>query len=211
MRLMREKQIFAVPTFTIFEYFAEHGETPAQAARERGMLDFKTQEFRKQIAAGRFRWPWDRTLGRFTWDAGAGVGSDGEVWDAAAGSDTGGPAEWSEIARLGGTDWGAGGGLSGDVIAVSGDPLQDIGVLGNVSFCDEGWGSLQEVNRLRTAALKANCECRVYDMPEGISRYESSLNPIYLDPIYLDPIYPDPAYQSAVSRIFGIVFRPVPV
>src|ERR1700691_5150118 len=35
MRLMREKQIFAVPTFTIFEYFAEHAETPAQAARER--------------------------------------------------------------------------------------------------------------------------------------------------------------------------------
>jgi len=31
MRLMKEKQIFAVPTFTIFEYFAEHAATPAQA------------------------------------------------------------------------------------------------------------------------------------------------------------------------------------
>ena len=39
-------------------------------------------------------------------------------------------------------------------------------------------------------------------MPEGISRYESSLNPIYLNPIYLDPIYPDPAYQS-LSREFS--------
>src|ERR1035438_3182194 len=30
MKLMREKQIFAVPTFTIFEYFAEHPATPAE-------------------------------------------------------------------------------------------------------------------------------------------------------------------------------------
>src|SRR5712692_1086002 len=49
MRLMREKQIFAVPTFTIFDYFAEHAESPAQAAREHQMLDFKVQEFRKQV------------------------------------------------------------------------------------------------------------------------------------------------------------------
>jgi len=93
-------------------------------------------------------------VGRFHMDAGAGVGSDGEVWDAAAGSDTGGPAEWSEIARLGGTDWGAGGGYLADVIAVSGDPLQEYWGAGKCIVCDEGWGSLQEVNRLRTAAPK---------------------------------------------------------
>src|ERR1700727_121996 len=52
MRLMREKQIFAVPTFTIFEYFAEHAETPAQAGRERQMLDLHRQEFLNQISAG---------------------------------------------------------------------------------------------------------------------------------------------------------------
>jgi imidazolonepropionase-like amidohydrolase len=52
MRLMREKQIFAVPTFTIFEYFADHAATPAQVARERQMLDLHAQEFKKQIAAG---------------------------------------------------------------------------------------------------------------------------------------------------------------
>ncbi len=52
MRLMREKQIFAVPTFTIFEYFAEHAATPAQGAREHQILDLKIQEFKKQIAAG---------------------------------------------------------------------------------------------------------------------------------------------------------------
>src|SRR5271154_4246275 len=52
IRLMKEKQIFAVPTFTIFEYFAEHAATPAQAAHERAMLEVKIQDFRKQIAAG---------------------------------------------------------------------------------------------------------------------------------------------------------------
>ena len=52
MRLMREKQIFAVPTFAIAEYFAEHAASPAAAEREHRMLDFHAQEFRKQLAAG---------------------------------------------------------------------------------------------------------------------------------------------------------------
>jgi imidazolonepropionase-like amidohydrolase len=52
MRLMREKQIFAVPTFTIIEYFADHAATPAAGARERQVLDFHAAEFRKQLAAG---------------------------------------------------------------------------------------------------------------------------------------------------------------
>jgi len=52
MRLMREKQIFAVPTFTIAEYFADHAASPAAAEREHRMLDFHAQEFRKQLAAG---------------------------------------------------------------------------------------------------------------------------------------------------------------
>jgi imidazolonepropionase-like amidohydrolase len=52
MRIMREKQIFAVPTFTISEYFAEHATTPEAAARERAVLDFHASEFKKQLAAG---------------------------------------------------------------------------------------------------------------------------------------------------------------
>jgi imidazolonepropionase-like amidohydrolase len=52
VQLMRKKQIFAVPTFTIFEYFAEHAATPADGARERAMLNYHAQEFKKQIAAG---------------------------------------------------------------------------------------------------------------------------------------------------------------
>ena len=52
MRLMKEKGIFAVPTFTIFEYFATHRESQDQAATESAMLDYKIAEFKKQIAAG---------------------------------------------------------------------------------------------------------------------------------------------------------------
>jgi imidazolonepropionase-like amidohydrolase len=52
MELMREKQIFAVPTFTIFEYFADHAATSAEGALNRQMLNYHAQEFRKQIAAG---------------------------------------------------------------------------------------------------------------------------------------------------------------
>jgi imidazolonepropionase-like amidohydrolase len=52
MRLMIQKQIPAVPTFTIFEYFAQHAESPARAAREQALLDYKIAEFKKQVAAG---------------------------------------------------------------------------------------------------------------------------------------------------------------
>jgi imidazolonepropionase-like amidohydrolase len=52
MRLMREKHIFAVPTFTISEYFAAHAATPQAAQREQQILDLHVQEFRKQLAAG---------------------------------------------------------------------------------------------------------------------------------------------------------------
>jgi len=52
MRLMREKGIFAVPTFAIFDYFAHHRESQDQAAAEAEMLDYKIREFKRQIAAG---------------------------------------------------------------------------------------------------------------------------------------------------------------
>lgn len=52
MALMKEKHIPAVPTFTIFEYFADHAPTPEAAAREHAMLDYKIHEFKRQVAAG---------------------------------------------------------------------------------------------------------------------------------------------------------------
>jgi imidazolonepropionase-like amidohydrolase len=50
MRLMKAKNIPAVPTFTIFEYFMNASE--AGARRERPMFEYKVKEFKKQIAAG---------------------------------------------------------------------------------------------------------------------------------------------------------------
>ena len=52
MHLMREKHIPAVPTFAIFDYFARHRESQDQAALEAAMLDYKIAEFKKQLAAG---------------------------------------------------------------------------------------------------------------------------------------------------------------
>lgn len=52
VRLMRDKKIFAVPTFTIFDYFAHHRSSADEAAREGALLDFKIREFKKQVAAG---------------------------------------------------------------------------------------------------------------------------------------------------------------
>ena len=134
IRLMKEKQIFAVPTFTIFEYFAEHAATPRQSAHEHQILDLKVQEFKKQVAAG---------------------------VPMAAGSDVGPfphgtqarefvlmvkygmsplavlQADLLNGAKLLGWEGQIGSleaGYLADVIAVPGDPLQDISVLGNVAF-----------------------------------------------------------------------------
>lgn len=52
VRLMREKQIFAVPTFAISEYFADHAGSPEATAARRRTLEYHAGEFRKQMAAG---------------------------------------------------------------------------------------------------------------------------------------------------------------
>jgi imidazolonepropionase-like amidohydrolase len=51
-RCAREKQILAVPTFTIFEYFADHAENPSATTRQRAIFEYHTAEFKKQMAAG---------------------------------------------------------------------------------------------------------------------------------------------------------------
>jgi imidazolonepropionase-like amidohydrolase len=138
MRLMKEKQIFAVPTFTIFEYFADHAETPARAAHEHEMLDLKVQDFRKQVAAG----------------VPMAVGSD--VGPFPHGTQARElqlmvqygmsplavlQADLINGAKLLGWEGKIGSleaGYFADVIAVAGDPLQDVGVLKNVPFVMKG-------------------------------------------------------------------------
>jgi imidazolonepropionase-like amidohydrolase len=52
MRLMRERQIYAVPTFTIQEYFAAHASSPEGAADEHQLLDYHVQQFHRQLEHG---------------------------------------------------------------------------------------------------------------------------------------------------------------
>ncbi|HLW88011.1 MAG TPA: amidohydrolase family protein [Terriglobales bacterium] len=138
MRLMREKQIFAVPTFTIFEYFADHAASPEAAARERQMLALHAQEFPRQLAAG----------------VPMAVGSD--VGPFPHGTQArelvlmvkyGMPplavlqADLLNGAKLLGWDGQIGvlkTGYFADVIAVQGDPLKDISALQNVKFVMKG-------------------------------------------------------------------------
>src|SRR5579863_4109900 len=52
MRMMHDKQIFAVPTFTIIQYFIEHAATPEQSTREQLLQVVHARNFAKQLAAG---------------------------------------------------------------------------------------------------------------------------------------------------------------
>jgi imidazolonepropionase-like amidohydrolase len=138
MRLMREKQIFAVPTFAIAEYFADHAASPVQSEREHRMQDFHALEFRKQLAAG----------------VPMAVGSD--VGPFPHGTQA---REFNLMVKYGMTPLAAlrAGLLNGakllgwqdqigalksgylaDIIAVPGDPLNDISVLQKVSFVMKG-------------------------------------------------------------------------
>ncbi len=134
MRIMKEKQIFAVPTFTIFEYFADHAATPQQAAREHQVLDLKIQEFKKQIAAG-VPMAVGSDVGPFPHGTQARelllMVKYGMSPLAALQTDL------LNGAKLLGWDGQIGSleaGYLADVIAVPGDPLQDMSVLQNVSF-----------------------------------------------------------------------------
>jgi imidazolonepropionase-like amidohydrolase len=52
MQLMKQKHIPAVPTLLIFEYFAEHPVNPADAQQARALFDYKAHEFGRQVKAG---------------------------------------------------------------------------------------------------------------------------------------------------------------
>jgi imidazolonepropionase-like amidohydrolase len=138
MRLMREKQIYAVPTFAIAEYFGDHAASPEASKLEHQMQDYHAQEFRKQLAAG----------------VPMAVGSD--VGPFPHGTQARefvlmvqyGMAPLSTLqadllngAKLLGWDGQIGAlkpGYYADVIAVPGDPLQDISLLQKVRFVMKG-------------------------------------------------------------------------
>jgi imidazolonepropionase-like amidohydrolase len=134
MRIMREKQIFAVPTFTISEYFAEHAATPEAAAREQAMLDLHVTDFKKQLAAnvpialgsdvGPF--PHGTQAREFILMVKYGMSPLAAIQ---AGTLNGAKLlGWQdEIGALKP-------GYQADIVAVPGNPLDDISALGKVSF-----------------------------------------------------------------------------
>jgi imidazolonepropionase-like amidohydrolase len=134
MRLMREKQIFAVPTFTIFEYFAEHAATPARAEYEHRMLDLKVQDFRKQVSAG-IPMAVGSDVGPFPHGTQAQefvlMVKHGMSPLAVLQADL---LNGAKLLRWDGQIGVLEAGYLADIVAVSGDPLQDIGELKNVSF-----------------------------------------------------------------------------
>jgi imidazolonepropionase-like amidohydrolase len=134
MRLMREKQIFAVPTFTIFEYFADHAATPAQGARDRQLLDLHAQEFKKQLAAG-VPFAMGSDVGPFP----HGTQAREFVLMVKFGMSPLAALQAGTLngAKLLGWQNQIGvlkPGYDADIIAVPGDPLQDIAALQKVSF-----------------------------------------------------------------------------
>jgi imidazolonepropionase-like amidohydrolase len=138
IRTMREKQIFAVPTFTIVEYFADHAASPAQAERERQMLEFHVEEFHKQIAAGV-----PMAVGSDVGPFPHGTQAREFVLMVKHGMSPVAALRASLLngAKLLGWDGQIGmlkPGYWADVIAVPGDPLNDISVLQQVSFVMKG-------------------------------------------------------------------------
>lgn len=138
MRLMHEKQIFAVPTFTISEYFADHAASPAQSARSHQMLDLHAQEFRRQLAAG-VPMAMGSDVGPFPHGTQARefllMVKNGMTPIAAL------QAGILNGARLLGWQGQIGAlktGYLADIVAVSGDPLQDISAVQKVTFVMKG-------------------------------------------------------------------------
>ncbi len=138
MRLMSEKQIFAVPTFTISEYFADHAASPAQAAQDHQMLDLHAQEFRKQLAAG-VPFAIGSDVGPFPHGTQARefvlLVKYGMTPLAALQSDL---LNGAKLLGWQGQIGALKPGYLADVIAVPGNPLQDISVLQQVKFVMKG-------------------------------------------------------------------------
>jgi imidazolonepropionase-like amidohydrolase len=138
MRLMKEKQIFAVPTFAVSEYFAQHSDSPVAPALEQALQDIHRQEFRRQLAAG-VPMAVGSDVGPFPHGTQARelvLMVDYGMTPLAAMQ-----ADLLNGAKLLGWDGQIGAlgtGYFADIIAVPGDPLQDIGVLGSVQFVMKG-------------------------------------------------------------------------
>ena len=136
MRLMKAKGISAVPTFTVFEYFAKARTNPGTMTAP--MLEYKIKEFKKQIAAG-IQFAVGSDVGPFPHGTQARelelMVKYGMKPLAVL------QADLLNGARLLGWDGAIGAlkpGYYADIIAVPGSPLEDITVVEHVSFVMKG-------------------------------------------------------------------------
>jgi imidazolonepropionase-like amidohydrolase len=136
MRIMKERNIPAVPTFAVFEYFAK---VPGPgAAAESRQLDYKVREFRRQIAAG-IPFAVGSDVGPFA------HGTQAREFELMVKYGMKPlavlQADLLNGARLLGWSGQIGAlkpGYYADIIAVSGSPLDDISTLERVSFVMKG-------------------------------------------------------------------------
>lgn len=134
MQSMHDKQIYAVPTFAIAEYFADHAATPAMAERERAQQAFHAAEFKKQMAAG-VPFAVGSDVGPFP------HGTQAREYELMVQYGMS-PADTLRAGLLNGAkllDWAdeigqLKPGFYADIIAVGGDPLSDISVLKHPIF-----------------------------------------------------------------------------
>ncbi len=138
MRSMKAKQIYAVPTFAISEYFADHAASPAAAARRRAQNAYHAAEFKKQLAAGV-----PMAVGSDVGPFPHGTQAVELVLMAKYGMK---PAEVLQADLIHGAKllgWGGQigelkAGYYADVIAVPGDPVEDISAVTKVEFVMKG-------------------------------------------------------------------------
>ncbi len=138
MRLMKEREIYAVPTFAISEYFADHASSERAKSREQWLIGFHASEFKKQLAAG-VPIAMGSDVGTFPHGTQAHeielMVKYGMTPAAAL------QADMIHGARLLGWAGQIGelkGGYYADVIAVPGDPLKDISAVMKVGFVMKG-------------------------------------------------------------------------
>ena len=138
MRMMKEKQIPAVPTFAISEYFADHASSPEATKHRRDEQAFHAAEFRKQLAAG-VPMAVGSDVGPFPHGTQARELELMVQYGMSAAAVL--RADLLNGAKLLGWEGQIGelkNGFYADVIAIKGDPLSDISAVRRVSFVMKG-------------------------------------------------------------------------
>ena len=134
MRLMKQKGIFAVPTFAIAEYFAKE----SGSAQRRRSLDYHIEQFHKQLAAGVPMamgsdvgpFPHGTQAIEFEWMVKYGMKPLAAL--------QAGTLNGAKLLGWQGQIGALKAGYYADVIAVPGNPLEDIAVLQKVAFVMKG-------------------------------------------------------------------------